>query len=141
MCMTIKRAINIRHDQQATHSSRPNTCIHFYLYMHIHSFLLGKVTALGVLCCFALFVYLTLLASFFLPSASCVCVCVLCVCVWCVCVCVVNPARWCTSMEDGSKVRVSKRSGCVLPKPPTLTDRKDFKSRSGYIGTVLQLIL
>ena len=32
------------------------------------SFLLGKVTALGVLCCFALFVCLTLLASFFLPS-------------------------------------------------------------------------
>ena len=30
--------------------------------------LLGKVTALGVLCCFALFVCLTLLASFFLPS-------------------------------------------------------------------------
>ena len=29
---------------------------------------LGKVTALGVLCCFALFVCLTLLASFFLPS-------------------------------------------------------------------------
>ena len=28
-------------------------------------FLLGKVTALGVLCCFALFVCLTLLASFF----------------------------------------------------------------------------
>ena len=44
-------------------------------------------------------------------------------------------------MEDGSKVRVSKRSGCVLPKPLSLTDRKDFKSRSGYIGTVLQLIL
>ena len=33
-----------------------------------HSFFLGKVTALGVLCCFALFVCLTLLASFFLPS-------------------------------------------------------------------------
>ena len=31
-------------------------------------FFLGKVTALGVLCCFALFVCLTLLASFFLPS-------------------------------------------------------------------------
>ena len=30
-------------------------------------FFLGKVTALGVLCCFALFVCLTLLASFFLP--------------------------------------------------------------------------
>ena len=29
-------------------------------------FILGKVTALGVLCCFALFVCLTLLASFFL---------------------------------------------------------------------------
>ena len=28
----------------------------------------GKVTALGVLCCFALFVCSTLLASFFLPS-------------------------------------------------------------------------
>ena len=32
------------------------------------SFFLGKVTALGVLCCFALFVCLTLLASFFLTS-------------------------------------------------------------------------
>ena len=31
-------------------------------------FFLGKMTALGVLCCFALFVCLTLLASFFLPS-------------------------------------------------------------------------
>ena len=31
-------------------------------------FFLGKVIALGVLCCFALFVCLTLLASFFLPS-------------------------------------------------------------------------
>ena len=46
-------------------------------YVHVHvstqtlvssSFFLGKVTALGVLCCFALFVCLTLLASFFLPS-------------------------------------------------------------------------
>ena len=32
------------------------------------SFFLGNVTALGVLCCFALFVCLTLLASFFLLS-------------------------------------------------------------------------
>ena len=32
------------------------------------NFFKGKVTALGVLCCFALFVCLTLLASFFLPS-------------------------------------------------------------------------
>ena len=32
------------------------------------SFFLGRVTALGVLCCFALFVCLTLLVSFFLPS-------------------------------------------------------------------------
>ena len=37
------------------------------------SFSLGKVTALGVLCCFALIVVcLTLLASFFLPSLTCV---------------------------------------------------------------------
>ena len=47
-----------------------------YMYMCVvgssptrgSSFFLGKVTALGVLCCFALFVCLTLLASFFLPS-------------------------------------------------------------------------
>ena len=53
------------------------------------SFFLGKVTALGVLCCFALFVCLTLLASFFLPSHLSfknmyICVCVVCVCVVCV---------------------------------------------------------
>ena len=43
-----------------------------YMYMcptkEGSSFFLGKVTALGVPCCFALFVCLTLLASFFLPS-------------------------------------------------------------------------
>ena len=36
--------------------------------------------------------------------------------------------------EDGEKVRVSKRSGKVIPKPPELRDRKDWKSRSGYAG-------
>ena len=45
---------------------------HIYtVYMNVHvaaHFFLGKVTALGVLCCFALFFCLTLLASFFLPS-------------------------------------------------------------------------
>ena len=49
--------------------------IHMIVHVHVcilcivdvHVFL-GKVTALGVLCCFALFVCLTLLASFFLPS-------------------------------------------------------------------------
>ena len=40
-------------------------------------------------------------------------------------------------LEDGTKVRVSKRSGCVVPKPPDLADRKDFKSRSGYIGIII----
>ena len=40
-------------------------------------------------------------------------------------------------MEDGTKVRVSKRSGCVIPKPPDLADRKDFKSRSGYLGIII----
>ena len=37
-----------------------------YRYKHYNN--TGKVTALGVLCCFALFVCLTLLASFFLLS-------------------------------------------------------------------------
>lgn len=36
--------------------------------------------------------------------------------------------------EDGEKVRVAVRSGMVIPKPPTLKERKDFKSRSGYAG-------
>ena len=36
-------------------------CVEPYVYVYIF---LGKVTALGVLCCFALFVCLTLLASF-----------------------------------------------------------------------------
>ena len=53
----------------------------YNIHVHVHvwsvvgssptrgsSFFLGKVTALGVLCCSALFVCLTLLASFFLPS-------------------------------------------------------------------------
>ena len=44
---------------------RQYTCIITNMYS---SFFLGKVTALGVLCCFALFVCLTMLASFFLPS-------------------------------------------------------------------------
>ena len=49
-------------------------CIHVYIRLDgrvvytCSSFFLGKGTALGVLCCFALFVCLTLLASFFLPS-------------------------------------------------------------------------
>ena len=41
---------------------------HMYMYTYMHPrqlIFLGKVTALGVLCCFALFVCLTLLASFF----------------------------------------------------------------------------
>ena len=62
-----------------------NHCLYMYLHVplftfstglgvHVHvppeaaHFFLGKVTALGVLCFFALFVCLTLLASFFLPS-------------------------------------------------------------------------
>ena len=46
--------------------------MYIYMYMYMgssptrgSSFFLGKATALGVLCCFALFVCLTLLASFF----------------------------------------------------------------------------
>ena len=36
--------------------------------------------------------------------------------------------------EEGVKVRVSRRSGGVIPKPPEVKERRDFKSRSGYIG-------
>ena len=55
------------HSVTYTHT-RAYTRMHIrdaYIHMHAH---LGEVTALGVLCCFALFVCLTLLASFFLPS-------------------------------------------------------------------------
>ena len=43
-------------------------CLEYRVSSHLSCFVLGKVTALGLLCCFALFVCLTLLASFFLPS-------------------------------------------------------------------------
>ena len=42
-------------------------CGHPAVHTRLH-ICTGKVTALGVLCCLALFVCLTLLASFFLPS-------------------------------------------------------------------------
>ena len=35
--------------------------------------------------------------------------------------------------EEGQKVRISRRTGTVVPKPPELKDRKDFKSRATYI--------
>ena len=61
-------------------------CLRTYVHVHVHvecrgfeshlrqmgeyasTQMLGKMTALGVLCCFTLFVCLILLASFFLPS-------------------------------------------------------------------------
>ena len=43
-------------------------CLHVHVPPEAAHFFLGKVTALGVLCCFALFICLTLLVSFFLPS-------------------------------------------------------------------------
>ena len=33
-------------------------------------------------------------------------------------------------LEDGTKVRVSTRSGCVIPKPPK-AEEKEFKSHIG----------
>ena len=42
--------------------------MYMFACVYMYAYILGKVTALGVLCCFALFVCLTLLASFFLPS-------------------------------------------------------------------------
>jgi large subunit ribosomal protein L24 len=35
--------------------------------------------------------------------------------------------------EEGDKVRISKRSGRIIPKPIELLERKDFKLRSGYV--------
>eukprot|EP00731_Ephydatia_muelleri_P016872 Em0009g1296a len=35
--------------------------------------------------------------------------------------------------EEGVKVRVSRHSGSIIPKPPEVKERRDFKSRSGYI--------
>ncbi|XP_064391336.1 large ribosomal subunit protein uL24m-like [Halichondria panicea] len=35
--------------------------------------------------------------------------------------------------EDGEKVRVSRRSGMIVPKPPELKERKDLPSRSAYL--------
>ena len=43
--------------------------------------------------------------------------------------------------KEGEKVRVSRRSGVVIPKPPTLKDRKDFKSRAGYAGLCIDNFL
>ena len=60
------------------------------------SFFLGKVTALGVLCCFALFVCLTLLASFFLPSHLSFKNMNMQSSVFCVCVCVCTRAQMCS---------------------------------------------
>ena len=34
--------------------------------------------------------------------------------------------------EEGQKVRVARKTKTIIPKPPW--ERKDFKSRSGYIG-------
>ena len=36
--------------------------------------------------------------------------------------------------EDGEKVRISRRSGMIVPKPPELKERRDLPSRSAYIG-------
>ena len=36
--------------------------------------------------------------------------------------------------KSGEKVRVSRRTGTVIPKSPELRERRDFKSRSGYVG-------
>ena len=51
--------------QQQQPAQQPQKSVHNTRHTHVHVHVLGKVTALGVLCCFALFVCLTLLASFF----------------------------------------------------------------------------
>ena len=76
--------------------------IYMYMYIHVIHFFFGKVTALGVLFCFALICCLFDLACFFLPSSllniyvlymycmcayihlqcTCICTCIS-VCVFC----------------------------------------------------------
>jgi large subunit ribosomal protein L24 len=36
-------------------------------------------------------------------------------------------------LDSGEKVRVSRRSGRIIPKPVETTERRDFKTRSGYV--------
>ena len=45
-----------------------STCIYMYMYVYAYTVYIQCTCTLGVLCFFALFVCLTLLASFFLPS-------------------------------------------------------------------------
>ena len=56
----------------------PHTCIYLYIHVHVHVVTPDVYMYMGVLCCFALFVCLTLLASFFHPShlslKTCVCI-------------------------------------------------------------------
>ena len=63
---TTKRS-NTAHPRQSLFL-RKMSCLGWDSNPHVQLIFLGKVTAFGVLCCFALFVCLTLLASFFLPS-------------------------------------------------------------------------
>ena len=84
------------------------------------------MTALGVLCCFALFVCLTLLASFFLPShlsfknmyihCMYMYVCVLCVCV---CVCVWLQVRQ-KNVSDWQKAGLVEEVLQTTARPETL---------------------
>ena len=95
-----------------------------------NSFFFGKVTALVVPCCFALFVCLTLLVSFFLPShlsLKHVHVCVLCInfklvmmslqLISCLPTCLghwVCPCHWITDEDDTS---LSTTSSLHVPGP------------------------
>ena len=67
--------------------TRQSNTAHPSIHVHVH----GKVTALGVLCCFALFVCLTLLASFFVPSHLSLKTCIYSV--WCLVSLVVSLPR------------------------------------------------
>ena len=65
--MRVARIFNTYGPKMHMYDGKSTINCYRYTYMAAN-FFLGKVTALGVLCCFSLFVCLTLLASFFLPS-------------------------------------------------------------------------
>ena len=72
-------------------------------------FFSGKVTALGVLCCFALFVCLTLLASFFLPSHLSLKTCIILYCVYCI----ISACSLCSDQGSACECESGRAAGGV----------------------------
>ena len=39
--------------------------------------------------------------------------------------------------EQGDKVRISKRTGLIIPIPITATETIDYKTKAGYAGVIV----